>query len=251
MNVDINIDEIRNQFDELRRTIRSLQERKNVQLKEYQVSKKEFEKLNSELSWTEKYLGGNFGGDKEKLSMTRSLREKISKLRIELRKIDRNLSTESEKIKNEVIEHLSKNSYRFRKLTSENEQNQQLIIEISSFLNILKKAKNGIKDALLFTSWKGLLEHPRAQNELSRFNQVLVNFQFKINEYEVQTGTQLLNGKKLEDFIQFSTEKIAMESFYKLNRSINEISEKINGMNSEIEKEISVLTEKTYQSVLK
>jgi len=124
------------------------------------------------------------------------------------------------------------------------------LVETSSFIALLKKAKKGINDALLFTSWESLLKHPRAQNELDKFKGLLKNLQLKMDQYENKTGIKLLNGNRLEDCIQFSTEKIAMNSFKKLYDSISKISMAITNKVNEAEREKEFLFESIYQAVL-
>lgn len=251
MNIDIDIADFRAHLQGARHTILSLHKSGQANLKEYETSKKELSTLNSGLTWTEKYLGGSFGGDKEKVRRIQSLKEKISKLRAQLKKIDSDLKSETSKVKNEIVDYLSKNSKRFKNLSADNHINQQLLHESNSFLQILKKAKKGISDALLFTSWENLLNHPKAQLELEKFNRLLENLQEKINQYETQTGTKLLNGDRLGDYIQFSTEKIAMDSFRKLNDTVNAISNRLTIKVRESETEISTLTDIAYQSIVK
>jgi chromosome segregation ATPase len=149
MNIDIDLGELRTRLEKTRQTISSLHKSGQINLRDYEVSKKDLIELNSGLTWTEKNLGGIFGGDKEKLKKIQFLKERISELRQVLKKTDTDLKSENNKVRDVVTEHLSKNSKRFRGLTVIRQTNQQLLNEVGTFLDLLNKAKKGISDALL------------------------------------------------------------------------------------------------------
>lgn len=209
------------------------------------------ESISSGLTWTEKYLGGNFGGDKEKVKTIPSLKEKISYLRLQLKKVESDLKLENNKLKDNIVDYLSKNSIKFKSLIADTQINRELLTETNSFIDLLKKAKKGISDALLLTSWENLLNHPKAREGLSKFKRVLGNLENNIKKYETSTGTNFLDNQGLMNYLQFSTEKIAMNSFSSLNSLIGGISYKLSTLVTEKEKEKDSLVESVQRSIFK
>jgi hypothetical protein len=90
-------------------------------------------------------------------------------------------------------------------------------------LNILNDAKKKITDALMFTSWVSLLDHPRAKEALNGFRIQASDYQTQIDEYEVYFRIKIIDETRFVDYIKLSSESTAMNSFNRLTSQLTDI----------------------------
>ncbi len=92
------------------------------------------------------------------------------------------------------------------------------------YRELVLKAEQGIKDALIFLSWEKLSNHHEAQSKLNEFQKETSSYQKVISSLE--TEIRDLEGKVIifDKLIRFSCEQEVMHSFHKLATKANDIN---------------------------
>lgn len=225
MNLDISTEDIRTKFKTRQQTISSLHNQGKAKKAEFSALKKEQETLIGQMGWREKYLMGLFGGDNSVVQKMKSIKDTINKTKNILIDIDKKIKFENDNLLKEIKDYLINHSDSYQRLSKENDCHVDLYNASAKFYNFLVKAKKTITDALLLTSWNGLLEHPKAKEGLNTFRTLTAEYQKQVDLYEKTLKVNLLNGDKLEDYIKFSSQSVAMDSFNRIATQVkNNIS---------------------------
>jgi hypothetical protein len=223
MEIDISIESILSNVKAIQQSIIFLHDKGQKSKKLYDTLKKQNKLIHSQMTWGEKHLMGLFGGDKDKVKRYKSNQGEIEKIHKILIDVDKQLKIKNERLHHEIIDYLKTNSPSYKKLVFYNSIFSELYDISASFYNLLLKAKEGITDALIFTSWDSLLNHPRAQGELNKFIEQISEYQKRVDHYEKSLNIPLLKGENLNDYIKFPTQNIAMDSLNRLSSRIMEI----------------------------
>ncbi|WP_163716517.1 hypothetical protein [Mangrovibacterium lignilyticum] len=229
--------------NEIRRNIQKLKTEENRLKEKSTLAETSFLELRKQMSWREMYLGGFLGGNrsltKQALEQKRSIRE--TKIRLE--EIKGQLKIEADQLNRTVTDYLSGNSHNYRKIQAEYQPLSELLAAAIRYEKIIKKAKQGIAEALAWTSWNSLIKHPDAKKELNKFKAETENFQQIINSYEVESEAEINNGILLCDFIRFATQTEAMANFGHLLKHTTDWKNYSLRMLEKTEQQISQLTQ--------
>lgn len=203
------IAEINDQYDQL-------ENQKESQTTELRTLKNELNANSEKLSWKEKLFGGSLGGNKE-------LAEKVKRSELKKEKIEKSIITLNEKldgrtdrIRKEFTNALKSIDQDFAKLTSDRSLHFELYQASKKYEELLKKAQQGVIDALLFLSWEKLINHPEASEKLSDFKKETRRLQKTIDTLRENSSSQPDTAPILSDLIKFNSQEVAMSSFKKL-----------------------------------
>ncbi|MCR9252583.1 MAG: hypothetical protein NXI20_19340 [bacterium] len=176
----------------------------------------------SQYGWKDSYLSGLFGGNRSLVKSVDNMRDELESLQKEEKK----LTPQFKKLKKSVREELSKLvspvDSDFEVAVTEKDRWLNLERKSKAYKNLVLKAEQGIKDALLFLSWEKLVNHPEANSKLKEFKAETAKYQNVISGMEQEIIT--IKGKVIvfQDLIKFSSEHVAMESFRKLVNKSND-----------------------------
>jgi len=216
MEIDLNntqIEELRTQTNSLLKVISDLVSYKKELLSDYDTLKIEDKDLSSKMGWKEQFLNGIISGDKALIKKHKETERYLKETTSELEYVESELKKESQLFRNEIAKYLTENHNAFKILTNERERHLNLYNASSEYDNLLKRARQGVMDALLWTGWEKLIRHPDAQNQLNKFIIETRKYQDVINSYEDHFNIKINGDSLIEDYIKFSFEREAIESF--------------------------------------
>ncbi|MEO9964459.1 MAG: hypothetical protein ABJF11_01650 [Reichenbachiella sp.] len=177
--------------------------------------------LDSKLGWKEKYLSGLLGGDRklvQKVDETESQIEEIGH-RIDLLK--KKLKEKPERVKKIASTYLEENDGAYANLVTERKLHYELYKASKHYHDLVKKANQGVIDALLFLSWSKLINHPEASEKLTEFKNETSKYQKVVDRFHSKSKYESGNSVKFIELIKFGTEQEAMSSFAKITKQSN------------------------------
>ncbi|UXX78325.1 hypothetical protein N7E81_13260 [Reichenbachiella carrageenanivorans] len=145
--------------------------------------------------------------------------ESISTLQEQLKSVDkkvRELNQHRVLIRKELSKILEVHRPDYRKMLEDRRVFYRLYKDCIRLDGVVRKARQGIVDALFFLSWERLLNHPEANSKLKQFKKEISKFQTSLQEAETLTGDKALINYRLNESLGYATQEEAMQSFNKL-----------------------------------
>ncbi|MCV9387754.1 hypothetical protein [Reichenbachiella ulvae] len=176
----------------------------------------------SKYSWKDSFFSGYLGGNRALVISVNKMCDELDALEKRARDLKPQLKKLEKTVEKELISVASPLNPNLNSLLTEKERWLKLERKSKSYKNLVLKAEQGIKDALMFLSWEKLVNHPDAKSKLDEFKNETLGFQKIISD--LSTEITALKGEVIvfEDLIQFSTQQVAMKSFRMLATKSNE-----------------------------
>jgi hypothetical protein len=223
MEIDIDSSELLPLLSPIAQSILALQD----QLTAIEMNSKSLEEeingLKTQLSWQDKHLMGFLGGDRSRVKKINLILSELDKNKIALDDLSEKLKTEKINLDKIIGDHLSQHSPKYQGLLKRRKTDSDLYNASKEFYNFLSEAKGKVDSALSFASWETLLNHPKAKEGLNGFIEQTKRYQRLVTMYETDSAVDLLDGVNLVDLIKFTSEKVALESFYTIASKVKKV----------------------------
>jgi hypothetical protein len=174
-----------------------------------------------QMGWRERNLMGFLGGNRNLVKKFNLINSELDQVELNLNKLVTETENQSNLFNKEIAQFLFNHSSAYQKTYNESKQQSKLLKSTKAYDSLLKKVKQGIVDALVWTSWDKLIKHPRANKELSKFRKETSKYQNSLSFYEANSEYRLGESFTFEKYIKFSSEHIAMENFNRISRQVN------------------------------
>ncbi|WP_422359335.1 hypothetical protein [Reichenbachiella sp.] len=201
------------------------------------------------LGWKEKLFGGSLGGNKELAELVKSTENELQKVESTLEKLGKELKEKPDIIKKELTNALKEIDSYFKKLTDDRTLHYDLYKASKKYEELLKKAHQGVIDALLFLSWEKLINHPEASEKLNGFKNETLKYQKIVDKLRDNSSTQPIPAANLIDLIKFDSQEVAMSSFKKLLSQTSKYKKYTDSFLIQSKKEIQEYRRKAYEEV--
>jgi hypothetical protein len=219
-NLDFNIEHLRSATQLNAQTVNDLDRERADVSHALESLAQELEIVQSHAGWREKFLGGYLGGNQSAAQRLKEVKGSIHVTKSRLSAIDEKLKQENERLNKSLVDFLAKASSTFQKLQAETQLYHTLYSTSITYNGLLQDAHNKVSDALMLTSWESLLHHPQAQAGISAFRGTTIKYQRDVETANTALEIDLHQGKKLEDYIQFTSEAVALENFGKIQSQV-------------------------------
>lgn len=243
-------DNIQAQFEAINKEYADFELRISSLSKQIQNLENTLKTSSTKLGWKEKFLGGNLGGNKVLINEVNAAREKKLKLENSIADIKMKRIEKPKRIKKEFSAILKEIDPDFTKLASERSLHFDLYQASKSYAELVKKAHQGVIDALLFLSWEKLINHPEASEKLSGFKKETLKYQKIVDRLKENTPNSLEGKPSLLDLIKFSSQDVAMSSFNKLLKQASFYKNYTDRHLTKSKKLIEEYRESAYQTLL-
>ncbi|MFT7197365.1 MAG: chromosome segregation ATPase [Marinoscillum sp.] len=176
----------------------------------------EYYSLRDVLKWNDKLLGGLFSKHPDKLKRSSELVRLFGQVEKETKILNEHSEKLRLRIGKKYFDFLTKNDSVYVAIFASERLVRQLLDGASNYHIMLLKAHQGVIDALIWTNWDSLIKHPEASKRLKGFRDQTTNFQSLFDKFN-STNPDFQNYHvHLDDYIKFSTEAEAMNSFTKI-----------------------------------
>ncbi len=176
----------------------------------------EYYSLKDVLKWNDKLLGGLFSKHPDKLKRSSELVRLFGQVEKETKILSGQYDKLLLRIDKKYFDFLTKNDSEYVAIFASKKLVRQLLDGASNYQSMLLKAHQGVIDALIWTNWDSLMKHPEASKRLKVFRDQTTNFQSLIDKFN-STNPDFQNYHvRLDEYIKFSTEAEAMNSFTKI-----------------------------------
>lgn len=217
---------------------------------EIQTLINELDTFSKNLGWKEKLFGGKLGGNKELANQVKTKEKRKMKAEDSLLSLNKKLKGKSERLKKEFSSALKEIDDNFNKLTTDRSLHFDLYQSSKNYKELLKKAHQGIIDALLFLSWDKLINHPEASEKLAGFKKETRALQSVVDKLRDIAESQPKNKPSLIELIQFQSKEVAMASFDKLLKNTTYYYKYSDKYLIENKKMIEDYREKAYKEII-
>lgn len=212
--------------------------------------KNELNSHSKNLGWKEKLFGGSLGGNKELAELVKHTENEMQKVESSLKKLSKELKEKPDIIKKEFTNALKEIDSDFKKLTDDRTLHYDLYKASKKYEDLLKKAHQGVIDALLFLSWEKLINHPEASEKLNGFKSETLRYQKVVDKLRNNSSTQPKPAVSLVDLIKFDSQEIAMSSFKKLLSQTSKYKKYTDSFLSQSKKDIQEYRKKAYEEII-
>ncbi|WP_420580689.1 hypothetical protein [Reichenbachiella sp.] len=201
------------------------------------------------LGWKEKLFGGSLGGNKELAELVKSTENDMQEVESNLKKLSKELKEKPDIIKKEFTNVLKEIDTDFRKLIYDRTLHYDLYKASNKYEELLKKAHQGVIDALLFLSWEKLINHPEASEKLNGFKSETLRYQKVVDKLRDNSSTQPKPAVNLVDLIKFDSQEIAISNFKKLLSQTSKYKKYTDSFLTQSKKDIQEYRKKVYREI--
>jgi hypothetical protein len=216
MTIDFDIHQFRSETQTSAQAVHALDRERADSTNTLESLTQELETSQSNAGWRERFLGGHLGGNQSTAQRLKEVETNIKNIKTKLNVLEENLKKENESLNKSILDFLQKNSSGFQKLQLAAQHFHNLYSVSVSYNGLLQDAHNKVTDALGLMAWEDLLNHPQAREGLTMFRGSTTRYQRDVETVNTALGIDIQDGKRLEDYIQFTSEKVAIENFNKI-----------------------------------
>jgi len=206
---------------EARLKIRGLQNDVIAVKAQINLSEARYKKLQKQAGWRERYFFGLLSSKRQLVEGLSEAKESLHAGQLKQENLEVELITEAENLKQNIAENLAINVPDYALLKSKITRLTIVFETASHYERILTKAKNGINEALAWTSWNSLINHPDAKKELAKFRAATDKLQQAIDSCIKEADLTAIGNGQLSELICFETQAEAMENFGHLLEQTN------------------------------
>jgi len=151
------ISQIQSGVHPISKDIANLTSNKSVLISKKNGLEKELSKCTEKFGWQEKYFSGYLGGDRTRVKKVANARRKIENIELGLTNIEHKFQKKSEELRNEISAYLNKNDAEYAIIIDRKNMHFNFYKASAAYFHLVKKAHQGVIDALLFVSWEKLI----------------------------------------------------------------------------------------------
>lgn len=213
------------------------------------IQEKELIAASKKMGWKEK-VGGIFGGDKALIKRVGTLNVQLQKVRKEINSVDKQIKKCSTQITEELKIYLNANDPVYAKLVTDRKLHFNLYKSSKHYYDLVKKAHQGVADALFFASWNKLINHPEAKEKLDDFQKETRKYQAVVDAFDEKITDKPFSRVDFPGLIKFSSQEVAMASFQKLASQSDRYLKYTDKYLTRSKKEILAYREQVLESVV-
>lgn len=241
--------DLKSSIDEINVKINKLKSDRQLLIDKKKAHQQDLLAASKKMGWKEK-AGGIFGGDKTLIKKVESLNEQIQKSQKEIRRIDKQINDYSIQITDHLKSHLKSTDSVYAKLIADRKIHYNLYKSSKHYYDFVKRAHQGVTDALFFASWNKLINHPEAKEKLDDFQKETRKYQAVVDAFDEEITDKPFNRVDFPGLIKFSSQEVAMASFQKLASQSDRYLKYADKYLTRSKKEILAYREQVLESVV-
>lgn len=210
-----NAPDIQSLLGQINEKITKLDKEKQQLIEKKKAQQQDLLSASKKMGWREK-IGGVLGGDKALIQKVESINGQVRKTKKEIKSIDQQISKLTTQSTDKLKAYLTVNDPHYTELVSKRKIHFDLYKSSKHYNELVKKAHQGVTDALLFASWEQLINHPEAKEKLDGFQKETGKYQVVVDLFDKEVADKPFARVDFPDLIKFSNEQVAMASFQKI-----------------------------------